>query len=60
MQNLPNPLKQGESSLHVWMTVDWGDDEEQGKGAGRKGEVEEWEGQQSVGDREEEDHFMAC
>lgn len=44
----------------MWVTVDWGDDEEHGKGAGRKREVEEWEGQQSMSDREEEDHFMGC
>lgn len=41
------------------MTIDWGDDEERGKGAAEE-EVEEWEGQQSESDRKEEDHFMGC
>lgn len=58
-QNLPNPFSQQGSSSHVGMTVDWGDDEERGKGAA-EGEMEEWEEQQSMSDREEEDHFMGC
>lgn len=38
-QNLPNLLRQQGSSLHGGMTVDWGDDEEKGKGAAA-GEME--------------------
>lgn len=43
------------------MTVDWGDGGERGKTpAGEGREVEEWEGQQSMSDREGEDDFMGC
>lgn len=47
------------SSVHMGLTIDWGDDQEQGKGAAEGG-VEEWQGQQSMSDREETDHFMGC
>lgn len=44
---------------HVGITVDWGRRRTASEGASWV-EVEEWEGRQSMSDREEEDHFMGC